>query len=54
MTLDVTNRDVSVWIVGEGRLRMEGEVTGGPAAHISATGRRLVILRGGLGIRTTN
>ena len=54
MTLDVTDGEVQVWIVEKGRLHMEGDVTGGTALHISASGRRLVILRGGIGIRTTD
>ena len=50
MTLDVTDGDVHLELVGPGRLSIGGDVSGGPAAHVSATGRHVVVLKGGVGI----
>lgn len=50
MTLDVTDGDVHVELVGDGRLSIGGDVSGGPATHLSATGHHVVVLKGGLGI----
>lgn len=49
---DVTNGDVHVELRGEGELELVGTVTGGPAMRVSATGHHLVLLKGGIGIRT--
>ena len=55
-TVDVTDSDVHIELVGGqlpggGVLTVGGAVTGGPATHVSATGRHLVLLHGGVGIR---
>lgn len=51
MTLDVTDGDVVLWTTGNARLRLEGVVTNGPARRIGGEGRRLIVFRGGTGIR---
>ena len=55
-TVDVTDSDVHIELVGGqlpggGVLTVAGAVTGGPATRVSATGRHLVLLHGGVGIR---
>jgi hypothetical protein len=52
MTLDVTEGDVHVQLVGWGKLNVGGAVTGGPATHLSANGRHVVVLKGGIGVRS--
>ncbi|MCR4339848.1 MAG: M56 family metallopeptidase [Gemmatimonadaceae bacterium] len=50
MTLDVTDGDVHVLLVSPGQIMIRGTVTGGPATHLSATGRHIVVRKGGTGI----
>jgi hypothetical protein len=50
MTLDVTEGDVHVLLVSPGQITIRGTVTGGPATHLSATGRHIVVRKGGTGI----
>jgi hypothetical protein len=51
VTADVTDGEVHIQLVGPGRMKMGGEVTGGPATHVTGEGRHLTILQGGAGIR---
>lgn len=56
LTVDVTESDVHVELVGEqlpatATIAIGGSVTGGPASRVSATGRHLLLLKGGQGIR---
>lgn len=55
-TVDVAQSDVHVRLGGEGTtaasaLTIGGSVTGGPATHVGGTGRHLLLLKGGTGIR---
>lgn len=50
MTLDVTDGDVHVMLMSPGQLTIRGTVTGGPATNLSATGRHIVVRKGGTGI----
>ncbi len=50
MTVDVTDSDVHLRLIGGGRIRVAGDVTGAPATHVGATGREIVLFRGGTGI----
>lgn len=50
MTLDVTDGEVHVMLVGPGQLEIGGTVTGGPATRLSAMGRHIVVRKGGTGI----
>ncbi|MDB4898203.1 MAG: hypothetical protein JWN53_11, partial [Gemmatimonadetes bacterium] len=50
MTLDVTDGDVQLRLTGPGQLRVGGDVTGGAATSLGATGRHVTLLRGGTGI----
>jgi hypothetical protein len=50
ITADVTDADVHLELVSPGRMRIDGEVTGGAATRIAATGRHLVLLKGGVGV----
>jgi hypothetical protein len=52
MTLDVTDGDIHLELVGSGKLRVGGAVTGAPANHLSAIGRHIVVLKGGIGVRS--
>jgi hypothetical protein len=49
---DVTEGEVHLEFTGEGRIQVGGDVTGGPATHVTATGRHIVLLKGGVGIRS--
>lgn len=49
---DVTDGDVHIELRGVGEIEIGGDVTGGPAVSISASGRHLVLMKGGTGIRT--
>jgi hypothetical protein len=49
---DVSNADVHIRLLSEGRLRLGGNVTGGRAIHLTATGRHVVLLKGGIGADT--
>jgi beta-lactamase regulating signal transducer with metallopeptidase domain len=51
MTADVTDSDVHIELRSPGTISVGGEVTGGPARTVSATGRHLILLKGGRGIR---
>lgn len=50
MTLDVTDGDVHLRLLGRGTMRIDADVTGGRATHLSGEGHHLIVLRGGLGI----
>lgn len=55
-TVDVAQSDVHVEWAGDdaaagGSLTIGGSVTGGAATHVGATGRHLLLLKGGTGIR---
>jgi beta-lactamase regulating signal transducer with metallopeptidase domain len=51
ITADVTDGEVHVQVSGPGRIKLGGTVTGGPALTLSATGRHIVLEKGGVGIR---
>ncbi|MEO7042711.1 MAG: hypothetical protein ABI035_10660, partial [Gemmatimonadaceae bacterium] len=53
ITADVTDGDVVLQMLGPGTMTVAGDVTGGPALRLSATGRRIVLLKGGYGVRPT-
>jgi hypothetical protein len=50
MTADVTSGDVHIEYIGRGLIKVSGTVTNGPATDVSASGRHLVLKRGGTGI----
>lgn len=50
MTFDVTDGNVHVLLVSPGQITIRGTVTGGPATSLSATGRHIVVRKGGTGI----
>lgn len=50
MTLDVTDSDVHVLLLGRGRLAAAAAITGGPSTGVSASGKHLVFLQGGRGV----
>lgn len=52
MTMDVTEADVHLRLVGVGRMSVSGDVTGGRASHFSATAQEIIVLKGGVGVRT--
>ena len=52
LTVDVTQADVHVRLLSPGRMRLGGEVSGGRAIRFTATGRHIVILKGGVGADT--
>lgn len=52
ITADVTEGEVHIELRGPGAIRVGGEVRGGPATHLTATGHHLVLLKGGVGIRS--
>jgi Antirepressor regulating drug resistance, predicted signal transduction N-terminal membrane component len=52
MALDVTDGDVHLKLEGSGKLRVGGPVTGGGATHLSANGHHIVVLKGGIGVRS--
>lgn len=52
ITADVTEGEVHLELAGEGKIQVRGDVTGGPATHVTATGRHIVLLKGGVGIRS--
>lgn len=49
---DVSSADVHIRLLSPGRLRVGGDVTGGRAIHLTATGRHIVLLKGGAGATT--
>jgi hypothetical protein len=52
LAADVSEADVHVRLLSPGRLKVAGDITGGRAIHLTATGRHLVLLRGGVGATT--
>jgi hypothetical protein len=50
ITADVTDGDVHLVLATPGRMSVGGDVSGGAATHVTATGRHIVLLRGGVGI----
>lgn len=52
MTLDVTDGDVHLQLLGGGTMRVDADVIGGRAIHFSGEGRHLTVLWRGMGIRT--
>lgn len=52
ITADVSSSDVHIRLLSAGRLRVGGDVTGGRAIHLTATGRHIVLLKGGVGATT--
>ena len=52
ITADVTQGDVHIRLLSPGRMRLAGEVSGGRAIRFTATGRHVVILKGGVGADT--
>jgi beta-lactamase regulating signal transducer with metallopeptidase domain len=52
ITADVTDGELHLELTGRGKLEVGGDVTGGPATHVTAAGRHVVLLKGGIGIRS--
>jgi hypothetical protein len=52
ITADVSESDVHIRLLSTGRLRLGGDVTGGRAIHLTATGRHVLLLKGGVGADT--
>jgi hypothetical protein len=52
LALDVSQADVHVRLLSPGRMRVAGDVLGGRAIRFTATGRHIVVLKGGLGADT--
>jgi len=52
ITADVSQSDVHIRLLSAGRLRVGGEVIGGRAIRLTATGRHVVLLKGGVGADT--
>ena len=52
ITADVSQSDVHIRLLSSGRLKVGGPVTGGRAIHLTASGRHIVLLKGGLGADT--
>jgi len=52
ITADVSQSDVHIRLMSTGRLKIGGPVQGGRAIHITATGRHIVLLKGGMGADT--
>jgi hypothetical protein len=52
ITADVSQSDVHIRLLSSGRLKVGGPVTGGRAIHLTATGRHIVLLKGGMGADT--
>lgn len=52
MTLDVTDGEVQLQLLGPGQISVGGTVTGGPSVSLSGSGRHITLLRGGTGIET--
>jgi hypothetical protein len=52
ITADVSEGDVHVRLLTPGRMRLGGEVSGGRALRFTATGRHVVVLKGGVGADT--
>ena len=52
ITADVSEGDVHIRLVSPGRMRLGAEVSGGRAIRFTATGRHIVVLKGGVGADT--
>lgn len=52
ITADVTDGDVHVRLLSPGRMRLSADVSGGRALRFTATGRHVVVLKGGVGADT--
>ena len=52
ITADVAEADVHIRLLTPGRMRLGGDVSGGRAIHFTATGRHIVVLKGGVGADT--
>jgi len=52
ITADVSEADVHIRLLTPGRMRLGAEVTGGRALRFTATGRHVVVLKGGVGADT--
>jgi hypothetical protein len=52
ITADVSQSDVHIRLLSSGRLKVGGPVSGGRAIHLTASGRHIVLLKGGLGADT--
>ena len=52
ITADVSQSDVHIRLLSTGRLKVGGPVQGGRAIHLTATGRHIVLLKGGTGADT--
>jgi hypothetical protein len=52
ITADVSDGDVHVRLLSPGRMRLGGDVSGGRVVRFTATGRHIVVLRGGVGADT--
>jgi hypothetical protein len=52
LAIDVSQADVHVRLLSPGRMRVAGDVLGGRAIRFTATGRHIVVLKGGLGADT--
>jgi hypothetical protein len=52
ITADVSQSDVHIRLLSSGRLKVGGPVSGGRAIHLTASGRHIVLLKGGMGADT--
>ena len=52
MTLDVTDSDVHIELLGPGEISLGGTLSGGRALRLSASGRHIVFMKGGFGVQT--
>jgi len=52
ISADVSESDVHIRLLSSGRLKVGGPVSGGRAIHLTASGRHIVLLKGGLGADT--
>ena len=52
ITANVTDGDVHIRLLSPGRMRLAADVSGGRALRFTATGRHVVVLKGGVGADT--
>ena len=52
ITADVTDGEVHIRLLSPGRMRLAADVSGGRALRFTATGRHVVVLKGGVGADT--
>jgi hypothetical protein len=52
ITADVSDADLHIRLLTPGRMRLSAEVSGGRALRFTATGRHVVVLKGGVGADT--